>query len=166
MKKLTEIEKLWRDYLYANHDGVYNDVENFMIRISLINDSREALLETMLEDEPNMELVKECKEEIAFQKEQLEDIVKELIEYDSHNNGIFPDKQKEINVIIDDLCREGSIDSFYRIAEEWQSWGERTHRIWYELNECYNGKLYHIHDDLCKLIMEEIYNSLTKERLR
>jgi hypothetical protein len=156
MKRLTEVGESWRDYLYANHNGYYNDVKDFITRVHLISDSQEQLLETMLEDEPNMELVKECKEEIAFQRGQLEDIAKEFVDY--YNSNI-PSKQKLItDDILNDLCKEGTNDYLYEIATEWQEWGNKVHRIWDNLDDSYGRGLNYIHDDLCKLVMKEVYS--------
>lgn len=43
MRKLSNAGEAWRNYLYANYDGKYNDVEDFLTRIELISDSQEQL---------------------------------------------------------------------------------------------------------------------------
>jgi hypothetical protein len=155
MKVLTLFGKAWRDYLFANCDGIHNDAKDFMIRIELIRDSQDQILETMLEDTPNMELVAECKGEIAFQRVQLEDMINEFVNFED----IPADEKLSADEILMDLCDAATNSYLYEIASEWKVWGEKSHKICEKLNELYGYGIGYIHDDLCKLILSEIINN-------
>lgn len=161
MRKLTEIGEQWRNYLYANLDGKYNDAEDFITRIQLIDDNHEQILETMLEINPDMELVKACKEEIIFQIEALNDLVEEFIDY--YNNSYHTNENVE-SITLESFLTEfrySTTNSYlYEIAEDWQNWGIKSNNIWEKLSDRYGNGLQHIHDDLCLLIMDEAYNNV------
>lgn len=153
MRKLTEIEEQWRNYLYANYDGKYNDAEDFIARIQLIDDSHDQILETMLENNPDMELVKACKEEIIHQIDALKDLVAEFVDY--YNNS---DNTKDITLesLLTEFRYSATNSYLYEIAEDWQNWGIKSNNIWKKLSDSYGNGLQHIHDDLCILIMDEL----------
>lgn len=153
MRILTELGAAWRNYLYANRDGKFNDAEDFLIRVELITDSHSQILETMLENEPNMDLVKECKDEIAYQRNQLEDMVKEFVEF----ANLPADYTQSSDEILTDLCDAGSASYLYEIASDWKEWGVKVNRISERLNDSYGYGIGYVHDELCKLIMEEVY---------
>jgi len=153
MRRLNEVGKSWRNYLYANYDGVFNEVEDFVLRVGIINDSMEELLDTMLEDEPDNQLVKECKEEITFQRESLRNIAKEFADY--HNNVLEHKIEIFQDVILNEFCKREIDNYYYQIAKERESLGGRAHKIWDRLNDNYGDGLRYIHDDLCKMILDE-----------
>jgi|GEM_PF-2555245 len=153
MKRLDDVGKSWRDYLYANHDGEYNDPKDFMVRVSIIYDCQEQVLDAMLEDNPDMASVKESKEEIVFQREALEDIAEEFVAY--HNSNLSHKLKIEKSIILYMFCKRETENYFYQIAEEWESLGEKAHSLWEKLGNSYGSGLIYIHEDLCKLIMEE-----------
>lgn len=155
MKILNEYGEAWRNYLYANSNGERNDVKDFMIRLQLISDSHDQILETLLGTDPNVELIKECKDEIAFQREQLIYIVAEFIDY--YFDNALKKEQVNPNDILNDLCIMGTKHILYELAEEWQTWGEKAQRISGKLNVLYGCGLDYIHDDLSKLIFKEVY---------
>ena len=154
MKALTALGESWRDYLFANRYGNHNYVKDFMIRVELIRDSQEQILETMLDDVPNMELVAECKGEIAFQRTQLEYMINEF----THFSDVHPGDMLSADEILMDLCDAATNSYLYEIAAEWKDWGEKSHVIYDKLNDMYGYGLDYIHDDLCKLILTEILN--------
>ena len=157
MRRLTHFYEQWRNYLYAYKDGAYNDVNDLIIRINIINNSHEQLLEAMLCKEPNMELVEDCRTEILYQKETLEDLVNEFVEYFNNSN-----KEKiEKDYILEGVAKEGNQNDLYIIAEEWREWGEKANRIWSKLNDNYD-QLNSLQDDLCKMIMDEVYGKQQK----
>lgn len=153
MRRLTDLGKSWINYLFANDDGEHNDIQDFLVRVSLINNSHVQILETMLDDIPNMDLVKECKDEIAFQRFQLEDMMNEFVDF----TNLPVDERLSADEILTDLCDAGTNSYLYEIASEWQEWGEKAHRIWDKLNDCYGHGLHYIHNDLCRLIMVEVH---------
>lgn len=156
MKILTDCGKAWRNYLYANYNGKFNDIDDFITRIQLISDSQEQLLETMLEIEPNLALVTECKEEIDFQKGELADIVREFVDFYNDNFPYDEDKLIDTEILIE-LCHEGINCYWYEIAMDWKEWGEKAHKIWVNINDNNGYGLYYIHDTLCEMIMNEVY---------
>ena len=150
MRKLYEPQSAWKNYLYAYQDGRFNDVEDFLIRVQLINDCHIQILETMLENEPNMDLVKECKKEIAYQRTMLHDIIVEYLEYYNPSS----EQKLSVDSLLDDLCKAGRGSYLYEVAEEWHICGTKAHQIWETLSNSKGGRLDSLHDDLCRLYME------------
>ncbi len=156
MKRLGVVETEWRNYFYANIDGTYNDIKNFMVRVELISDSHEQIVEGVLKD--NSELVRECKEEIMFQKEQLKETITEFIEFCMSNAD--SDIETDTEEILMDIADNGTSSIFYIVVDDWKNWGNKSNEIWKSLNTNHKNDLNYIHDDLCKLIMQEVYNDI------
>lgn len=161
-RRLNEIGMAWRNYLYANDAGIHNDAKNFMIRLDLIGSSHDQILETMLEDAPDMELVKACKEEIKFQREQLEEMIGEFVDYCKDNCSvdiILKDtcRTDAADDILNDICTKGTNGYFYVIAEEWKEWDKNIQEIYESLSEKSNSDISDIHDDLFESFMQLIY---------
>lgn len=160
MRRLTKFGRAWRNYLYANCDGIHNDAEDFIIRVQLISDNKEELMDAMLMDSPDMILVDECKAEVAFQRVQLQEMINEFIEFcKDSNNYTISDVYDILTLddILTDLCGEDIHNYLYEIAEEWKEWGEKVHTIWEVLKSNYGDSLINIHDSVCRLIMDEVY---------
>jgi len=158
MRGLNDFSEAWRDYLYANgEDYAAPDPDNFITRVQLISDSHEQLLEAMLKDEPDMELVAVYKEEIAFQREQLKETIGSFADYCRYRN--YESEPIDIDDILNGLCSNGTNYFMYEVAVDWNNWGERAQRIWERLNDSYGCGLIHIQNDLCKLILKEVYDS-------
>lgn len=154
MRRLSEFGREWRNYLYANQDALFNDAADFKTRVELISDAHEDLVKAMLEDEPDMQQVSDCKEEIRFQREQLTDIMQEFAtEYCSLSSG----ETVPTDEILDEICNDATDHFMYEIATDWMDWGEKTQKIWNILNGEYDYNLLALHDDLCELIMDEVY---------
>lgn len=162
MRRLTTFGRAWRNYLFAYNDGIHNDTKDFIVRVQLIKDDKEQLTDAMLMDNPDMELVGTCKSEIAFQKDQLQDMINEFIKFckeSSNYPASHADEMLTLDDILTDLCGEDIHSYLYEIADEWKEWGEKVHRIWDVLNDNYGNGHYYIHDDLCRLIMDEVYGN-------
>lgn len=159
MRILTDFGKAWRDYLYANSDSLCSDADDFILRVQLISDSHDQILETMLEDTPNMDLVKECKDEIAFQIDHLKEMIGEFVD----TADLPDDCNLSMDEIISDLVFEGTKYYLYEIAAEWKQFGERAHKIFENLNDSYGYGIGYIGNDLCRLIYDEIYASPSYE---
>lgn len=155
MRRLNSVSEAWRNYLYANGDSHLNDVDNFFTRMELITGSQEQILETMLLNEPDMQLVRECKEEIAFQREELKEMVTDFCNYyencvSSKEQAVLPEE------ILDELCISGINGCLYEVAKDWEKLGKRAYLIWDKLNDSYSGGVSYIRDDLCKAVFEII----------
>jgi len=121
MYRLTGFTRAWRNYLYANKEGNYNNCEDFITRVQLITDSHEQILENVLSENRSEELEKACLEEIEFQLENLIDLIDEFIDYYFRNNseGISKTNSPK-EEIIDSLRKKGTADALYLVADEWK----------------------------------------------
>lgn len=128
MRRLTPLTLVWRNFLYANQDGYANDPEEFMTRVSLIQNERDSILEQMLKEEPDMFLVEAAKEEIAFQVENLEEIIQEFSNYAEryHFYDSLELLQKEI---CEGLQREGMESELYIVTQDWQEYADNALRV-------------------------------------
>ncbi len=128
MRRLTPLTLVWRNFLYANKDGHANDPEEFVTRVSLIQNGRDSILEQMLKEEPDMFLVGVEKEEIAFQLENLEEMLQEFSKYAEryHFYDSLELLQKEI---CEGLQREGMESEFYIVTQDWQEYADNALRV-------------------------------------
>lgn len=122
MRILTDVGISWRNYLFANHDGKYNDIPNIEARMRLIDDAKDEILEEMLKPEPSMAIVNACKKEIDFQKENLKDMVQEFYEY-AKNPDLF------VEDILDEMGSKGTACEFYRILSEYRELSKKADEI-------------------------------------
>lgn len=134
MRRLTPLTLAWRDFLYANPDGYQNGQEELFPRVSIIQDEREAILNQMLKDEPDMNEIQMSKEEIAFQIENLEDMAKEFAQY-SECYHFYETLEELQSMVLDDLRNNGTESEFYIVAKEWQEVAECTDKIMQEFKE-------------------------------
>ena len=153
--RLDETGIAWRNYLFANSDSIEKDIENFKIRVSLIGDAKEQWMETLLTNEKNRDLVYECKEEIKFQKENLEPIFQEFVDYCNSRNI----KTDSIEKMLDDICRFDINSTMYRICCDWEDIGKEAESLWNQLNELSDGEIYYLQDDFCKLFMDKLQSN-------
>lgn len=161
MRCINDFSETWRNFLFANgEDFAGPDVDDILTRVDLISSCHEELLEEMLKTEPDMMIVSGYKEEIAFHRMQLEDIILLFAEY--YHSHSFEKRTIDINEILDGFCSQGTNYFLYEIAKDWKEWGDRVFKIWDKLNDRYGNGLHYIQNDLCKLIMEEIYESKTE----
>lgn len=126
MRRLSAITLAWRNYLYANPNGYYNNPEDLCARVSLIQDEREAILDQMLKDEPDMNQIQMSKEEIAYQVEMLEDMATEFVQYsqDCHPNGLEVSQAE----ILEDF-KKGTESELYVVARDWREYADSANTI-------------------------------------
>lgn len=154
MRILNDVTKSWRDFFYANQGNYEYEPKDFLIALELIGDSRSDILDAVMDDDPDREaIIKDAKEEISFQREKIEEMVKGFIEFTSVDKSTF-DVQATIDYIIDYNTKS----EFYIVIDEWKEWGGKAHKIWDNLSNMYGNGLSHIYDDLCTLIMNEVYD--------
>lgn len=128
MRRLTPLTLVWRNFLYANQDGYANDPEEFMTRVSLIQNERDSILEQMLKEEPDMFLVEAAKEEIAFQVENLEEIIQEFSNYAERYH--FYDSLELLQKEICEGLRHGGMESeLYIVTQDWQEYAANALRV-------------------------------------
>jgi hypothetical protein len=160
MIRLTDIGRSWRNYLFANQDASYNDVKDFMTSVELITDSREQLVNSMLTDVPDMILVEECRQEIAYQRMQLKDMMCEFVEQINNDIEVESTPEALANDFIDEISENGTQAYFFKIAKEWEEYSEKTENIWNCLSKSSDIKIYStssFHDDICKIYFDEMY---------
>ncbi|MCM1495986.1 MAG: hypothetical protein NC089_09350 [Bacteroides sp.] len=143
MRRLSAVTLAWRNFLYANPAGYCNNPEDLCARVSLIQDEREAILNQMLKDEPNMNEIQMSKEEIAFQIENLEEMADEFACYaDCYH---FYETTKELqHMVLDNLLNNGTESEFYIVADEWKTYAENADMFVRDMKEQFgyvvNGK--------------------------
>ena len=155
MIQLNESGFAWRNYLFANHDSYEKDIGDFKIRVELIGDSKEQWMEELLKQEPNEELIKECKEDITFQKEQLTPMLQEFVEYCIDRNI----ETETVEEMLENICQHDYNNEMYRIIEEWEDIGKAADDMWDILDDRYGRGLNYMRDDLCELFMDTVQNS-------
>lgn len=134
MRRLTPFTLIWRNFLYANQDGNANDPKEFLTRMSLIQNSREEILEQMLKPKPDLFVVGVAKEEIEFQLENLEEMLQEFSRYakEYHFYESMELLQKEV---CEDLQSAGTESELYIIAEEWNEYAANATKVIQEMPE-------------------------------
>lgn len=128
MRRLTPLTLVWRNFLYANQDGYANDPKEFGARVSLIQSGRDTILEQMLKEEPDMSLVGVEKEEIAFQLENIKEMLQEFSKYAERYH--FYDSQELLQKeICEELQREGMESDLYIVTRDWQEYADNALRV-------------------------------------
>lgn len=128
MRRLTPFTLVWRNFLYANQDGYANDPKEFRARVSLIQSGRDTILEQMLNEEPDMSLVGVEKEEIAFQLENIKEMLQEFSKYAERYH--FYDSQELLQKeICEELQREGMESDLYIVTQDWQEYADNALRV-------------------------------------
>ncbi|MBO5239160.1 MAG: hypothetical protein J6B50_10375 [Lachnospiraceae bacterium] len=167
MRRLNPLTMAWRDFFYAYHDGYFNDNEEIGIRVQMIQDERENILEQVLKSNPDWKLVEESKQEINFQLEEVEDIVKEFSQQYTtrYRFGIEPDEIQKI--ILEDFSSYGTESEFYLVVDEWKELAENAHQVLQGLEEeCGCTCPDEIKDYLMKQMMELQVELRARENLQ
>ena len=146
--ELGEVGKAWRNYLYANPDGKFNDAKDFVTRIEIIDYAQEQILEEMLKERPDMNLVNSCKSEIAFQRGELIEIATEFAAYCSDVTT------EELEELLDQFCIAGIRSYMYKAAVGCKDIAKKAYKIFETLNDDYGHGLDYLQEDLCVLIMD------------
>lgn len=134
MRRLSAVTLAWRNFLYANPAGYCNNPEDLCARVSLIQDEREAILNQMLKDEPNMNEIQMSKEEIAFQIENLEEMATEFVLYSKYPNGLEVSQEE----VLEDF-KQGTESELYIVARDWQERAESAYKIMQEFQKEFNN---------------------------
>lgn len=134
MTKLALITLAWRNFLYANPNGYFNNPDEIITRGSQIQEEREAILDQMLKEEPDMNQIQMSKEEIAFQVENLENITGEFTKYLEGTilEGEDMDWQE---IILKDIKSNGVESDFYAVAAEWKMYAQNADKTIQDLKE-------------------------------
>lgn len=151
MLRLTEEGIAWRNYFFANEQGTYDKVNNFEIYTSLISDDKDDLVKEMLGKERSY-VIEECKEDIEFQKEKLESILKDFREYCVENKLTVPNTE----MLIMDLVNNDVESGLYKIIQDWKESYLFIDSICNSLEKKFDIDIY-MRDEICKTIMNEIY---------
>lgn len=135
MRRLTPLTLVWRNFLYANQDGYANDPEDFLIRVQLIQNERDGILEQMLKSEPDLFLVEVAKQEIAFQLDNLEDMIQEFSQY-AEGYHFYESMELLKKEVCEDLQSAGTESELYIIVEEWQEYAANARKVVQEVPDC------------------------------
>lgn len=138
MRRLTPLTLVWRDFLYVNPDGYHNDSEELLSRVSLIQDERERIMDQMLRDKPDMNEIQMSKEEITFQIKNLEDMVKEFIQY-SERYQFYETPEELQDMILEDLLKEGMESEFYIVVSDWKEYAANADQIMKEFKDSFHS---------------------------
>lgn len=152
MRRLSAVTLAWRNYLYANPNGYFNYSGEIISRGAQIQEERNAILNQMQTDEPDMNQIQMSEEEIAFQIENLEEMADEFACYaDCYH---FYETTKELqHMVLDDLLNNGTESEFYIVADEWKAYAENAYMFVRDLKKQFgyvvNGKAQEL---LCQLM--------------
>lgn len=125
MRRLTAFTYVWRNYLYANQEGLFNDPDDFLTRMSLIQDSKEEILNQALSSKPDQDIIYAAKEEIAFQLDSMEGMIQEFSQYaDKYHLEQSPEKLQEY--FKEDVVKN---DNLYAVASEWYEYAENAKEV-------------------------------------
>lgn len=135
MRRLTVLTLAWRNYLYANHDGLRNDPEDLLSRVSLIQDEKEAIFNEILKDEPDLNEIRMSIEEIDYQIKNLEDMAKEFSQF-SECYRFHETPEVLQRMVLDDLLSNGMESELYIIAKEWKEYAVNAKKVIQEMPDC------------------------------
>lgn len=155
MIQLNKQGVAWRNYLFANHTSSEKDIDNFKTRVSLIGSAKEQWMETLLTNEPNRELINECKEEIDFQKENLKPMLQEFVESCKDRNI----ETNSVDEMLNDICQADCNSGLYRIIADWEDIAKAADSMWNMLEDRFGRELNYMRDDLCELFMDTVKNN-------
>ena len=160
MRRLSAVTLACRNFLYANPEGYCHDPEDLWARVSLIQDEREAILDQMLKDEPDMNEIQMSKEEIAFQIENLEDMATEFVQYSQcrYPNGLEVSQAE----ILEDF-KQGTESELYIVARDWQEHADSAYKIVQEFWEKFD---YICNSEAAEYLLQQMMDlqMLPKER--
>lgn len=159
MLRLNEEGKAWRDYLFAvsPYDAPERDLEDFITRVSIIDDSREEWMTSLfLLAEPDEEVIKECQEEIAFQRDAIHPMLKEFSEY-CIENGLEISQKEFIEYNLNLICMKGMESELLAIYQQWEPIAKAAKNVWEKFcdSDSYEG-LEYVQEDFFKSFMDGI----------
>ncbi|MBQ3584518.1 MAG: hypothetical protein IJA27_07370 [Lachnospiraceae bacterium] len=165
MLRLDKYGKAWRDYLFAvsPYDAPERDLEDFITRVSIIDDSREEWMTSLfLLTEPNEEVIKECQEEITFQRDAIRPMLKEFSEYCIENGLEISQKELFIEDNLNLICMKGMESELLVIYRQWEPIAKAAKSVWERFcdSDSYEG-LEYLQEDFFKSFMDEIYENRT-----
>ncbi|GEM_PF-2827182 len=132
MTRLTTITYLWRNYLYANRSGYFNDADGFLTRMSLIRDSKEEILNQILSTMPDQAMIEAAKEEIEYQLDMMKDMVEEYSQY-VEKYHIFESPEECQKYFLEDLVTN---EYFYTVAFEWKEYADNALEVIQGMRSC------------------------------
>lgn len=153
MRRLDECGIFWRDYLLANSEGAFNDVEDFVTRVDIIGDVLSDLPDAVFADTQDSELIKAIKEEVDFQCKMLGEMIGEFADY-CEGRGADWMADDFCGCIMDELRREGTYSFFYEVALDWKDIGKQIADRWSRLDEDYGYGIGYLFDDASRLFMD------------
>lgn len=127
MRRLTTLTKLCRNYLFANQEALDKQyVKEIGTRLQLISDAKEQLFEALLKEDSDSEseqTIEDCKAEIKYQLEILNDFAEDFTQY-CVENGLEAAKEDILESL--DLS-SGTESELYQICYDWEIVGTRAH---------------------------------------
>ena len=128
MGRWTEEGIAWRDFIFANRDEHFDYkeiVSDFKSRVEIIRDSKEAIIEELLQSKvKNIEVIEANKEEIEYQIENLREYIEKFAEYCK-----FRILNIDVKGILSDISKNDCSSSLYLIINEYEDIAEKTEGI-------------------------------------
>lgn len=162
MIRMTEQDVLWRNFFFAKYDNYYKpDYDEFEARVGLIANAKENLMKQILSEFPNNELIKEAKEEIEFQKEQLSETIEAFIKYCNENGYANTDNKEQL---LEDIVNNDFNSGLWKILEDWKPITQYVNSVIDKLeglHDCTSD----LREDLSKLMMDNMRDKETRRLL-
>lgn len=162
MKKLSEVGIDWRDYLYANAKGKFNDAAKFIRDVKIMDCCKNRIIEELLGVEPESKIMKQCISDIASKKAEIRKTMLEFLEFSEKRAEEF-DFYVDVEDLLFDISVQGTQSYFYVVAEEWKEWEERLNSIKKHLKEEGYQDVTPVENLLCSEIMNAVYQSLVPQ---
>ena len=156
MVRSTALTLLWRDYCYAYTEGNWNDPASIRTSLSLIEDSRDAIVNQFVyQANPDQEVISGCRQEIDFQMDRLDEVIAEYIEYVGNNMSLGADYTEEsIREFVQEDFRQGYQGSLYSTMQGWEEAANRANVLVDQFFDSYDLYSEDMKNDLMKKMMD------------
>lgn len=156
MVRSTALNLLWRDYCYAYAEGKHNDPADIRTRLSLIESSRDEIVNQFVyQADPDQEVINECRQEIDFQMDRLNEVIQEYIEYVGNNMSLGADYTEEsIREFVQEDFRQGYQGALYSTMQGWEEAADRARGLVDQFFDSYDLYAEDMKNDLMKKMMD------------
>lgn len=154
MMRLNESGKMLRNFIFADRERGKIDIKDVAVRISIIDDMKDQIFEEIIKEEPDQEVITACRDDIEYQAAELRDIFRNYPDY-----AVGYREKMTLDELMEDVVKNGRESSLQRIIDDWTDIADFAEKVWDRLDDSYGRGLDYMKDDLCEIIMDEIYDS-------
>lgn len=117
MRRLTPLTLVWMNYLYANSSGIFCEPEDFLTRVSIIQDEKDEIWEQLsVKTYPDEDQMQMSREEIENQIEGMKDMAQEFAEY---AEPYFHGQDLVMQDLLEDVKKNGENSEYYMVANDY-----------------------------------------------